>query len=215
LAGGTGTNNREATEVCQGKYALKTVATTLGDTGYKGITATVPATKLTPGNNYTLIAWVKNAAITNGKIVIEATGTNTGSQKALDSGTANTSYAKKSKQFTMHASDTTLTVRAYILATAASCSGTIYIDKMALVSPDGKGTLRVIDFSGTNFTVELEDSATGAFGGEETSLVTFTQATGATEETKATTSPLRYIRAKWSGTFTSVAFIVTHGQCVI
>lgn len=135
LAAGTGTNNRESTEIEQGLYALKTVVSGIDSADYKGVSQDI-ASRLTAAVEHTLVVRVKNAAITNGKVQVLVVGSVSGTLgTALDSGNANDDYTEYSCQFTPAAGDVggNVWVRPYILATSNGCSGTVYVDQMLVM----------------------------------------------------------------------------------
>jgi len=74
----------------------------------------------------------------------------------------------------------------------------------------GAGYLQVSAFTGTNIDIIIEESTTNAFAGEETTLLSFTSVTTANTAERAafTTTPDRYLRATWTGTFTTATFNV-------
>jgi len=81
------------------------------------------------------------------------------------------------------------------------------VDQSAQTTDGATAFLHVTQFSGTNATVTIEDSANDSTFG---SLVAFTAATGVTSE-KVTVSGTveRYVRVALTGTFTNLTFVVS------
>ena len=83
------------------------------------------------------------------------------------------------------------------------------VDQTTATSGGCVAFLHVTAFSGTDITILIEDAASDA--GYAT-LVTFTQATGITSErveiAAAATTPNRWVKTSWSGTFSSCTFVV-------
>jgi len=161
ISAGTGTNNRESTEVKEGSYALKIDVSGLNKFDYKGIKQNI-LNKLTVGRTYNLIVWVKNAAITNGDIFVRAYGDVSGLLcNALESGKANNEYTKYQGEFTVDAADTTLEIRVYIYPSENGCTGTVYIDRLTVPGADDP-----VVASGSTPSVIKVDDTTGMVAGE-------------------------------------------------
>lgn len=84
------------------------------------------------------------------------------------------------------------------------------VDGGASSSAGGWGILHCTAFAGTDLTVTIQDSANNS---DWADLVTFTQLTAAGQELKAVSGTVnRYLRATWSGTFTSATFAVAFAR---
>ena len=72
------------------------------------------------------------------------------------------------------------------------------------------GFLHVTQFSGTNATVTIQDSANDSTFG---TLVAFTAATGLTSEKVTVAGTVeRYVRINLAGTFTTITFVVSFAR---
>lgn len=125
-------NNRESVNVEQGCYALQVIVTGSTGAGEKGVRQSI-FSRIVANTEYILIAWVKNAAITNGTVRFGAFGDNSGWKRALDSAAANDEYTRYQVTFTPTVADTILDIYATILINGAGGSGTAYFDKMMVV----------------------------------------------------------------------------------
>lgn len=139
----TGTNNQEAVEVQVGStYSLEIDVTASGGGGqHKGVTQDILA-RVIPGVTYTLIAWLRNDALTDCRIEIEVVGDVSGTASAYSGTAVHAAYTRYTTTFVPHAADTSLLIQAYLLSTAPGADGTIYIDGMMVV----RGTLVLDDF---------------------------------------------------------------------
>ena len=83
------------------------------------------------------------------------------------------------------------------------------LDQAAATAGGCVAFLHVTAFSGTDITIVLEDSANDA---SWANLLSFTQVTGKTSEriavAAAASTPDRYVKCSWTGTFSSVTFFV-------
>lgn len=83
-------------------------------------------------------------------------------------------------------------------------------DNAASSSNGGAGVVHCSAFSGTNITVKIQHSADNSTWAD---LMTFTQLTAVGAEHKTVTGTVnRYLRASWSGTFTSATFAVAFAR---
>lgn len=140
LGGGAATNDRELDKefVYEHDSALRVTATNLIGAGtWKGVqeTLTVAEGRLVAGTWYTLEGWVRNPiAITNGQLVIRATGALTGPQDAIPAGTAgpHAAWTFYTLDFQMNAGDAQLVVYVGIEQIAANASGVAWFDNIVL-----------------------------------------------------------------------------------
>jgi len=140
----TGTNNREATpaNVQQGTYSLKIdVTNSTGAGEWQGVRQDI-LPHLIPGVAYTLILWVKNTAITVGRVAIQIDADVSGATTVLNTNAAHNVYTRYTATFTPHSQDTYVRILTRIYADGANCSGTLYIDGMMVV----RGTVIPDDF---------------------------------------------------------------------
>lgn len=83
------------------------------------------------------------------------------------------------------------------------------VDQTAQSTRGGVGYLHVTAFTGTSIDIVIQDSANDSTWAD---LVTFSSVTGVTSERVAlgsTATVERYVRAEWSGTFTTCTFAVS------
>ena len=97
----------------------------------------------------------------------------------------------------------------HALAAETSAGEETRLDQAAATAAGCVAFLHVTAFSGTDITIKLEDSANDSAWAD---LLTFTQATGVTSErvavAAAASTPDRYVKCSWTGTFSSVTFFV-------
>jgi len=134
-AGATGENNQETEVVEEGCEALRIelAATPAGQ--YQGVTQNI-CTRIRVDTEYTLLAWVQNAALTNGKVYIFVEGAGAAVRgTAINDGVARTDYTLVSCQFTPLAGDIAANVhiRVRLEAVGGACTGQCRIDKMLVM----------------------------------------------------------------------------------
>lgn len=132
ITAGTGTNNREAIEILQGCYSLRIDVNGINNGNFKGVVQGI-LPRLTVDTEYILIAWVKNAIVTNGRIEIYSLGSASGQKNALISGAANAIFTRYAVTFTPIAGDISLDIYCHFRATGNGCSGTAYFDKFMVI----------------------------------------------------------------------------------
>lgn len=103
----------------------------------------------------------------------------------------------------------------HVLGAETSASNGSSVDNAAQTTAGAAAYLHVTAFSGTSITVKVQDSADNSAWADVTGL-TFTAATAAgTSErvaTAITATIRRYVRASWSGTFTSATFALAFNR---
>ena len=135
-AGAAGRNDQETDTVEEGCEALRIETINAGANLYQGVTQDI-VTRLRADTEYIVLAWVQNAAITNGDVEVYAEGQNSGIMcYAVNSGAANANYTLVECQFTPNATDIAnwVEIRALIRADpGGACTGIAHIDKMLVM----------------------------------------------------------------------------------
>jgi len=134
ITAGTGTNNRESTEVLQGCYSLKIAVNAINNGDRKGVRQDIQG-RLVADTEYIFLVWIKNPAVSLGYIHLRVTGSVSGDWDAFSDFAANDDFTRYAVAFTPAAGDIAGFVRIYaeIRATNNGCTGWAYIDKMMVI----------------------------------------------------------------------------------
>jgi len=138
-AGAAGENQQETDTVEEGCEALRIELDTPAAGQYQGVTQDITA-RLRADTEYTLLVWVQNELIANGKIQVYPEGSNSGIVNlAIDEADAHAVYTLHSCQFTPDATDMAgganwYEIRARIVDDGSgTCVGIAHIDKMLVM----------------------------------------------------------------------------------
>ena len=134
-AGAAGENQQETDTVEEGCEALRIELIAAAAGLYQGVTQNICA-RVRAGTEYTLLAWVQNEAIVNGKLYIFVEGAAAAVRgTAINDGLARADYTLVSCQFTPLAGDIAANVhiRVRLEAVGGACTAIAHIDKMLVM----------------------------------------------------------------------------------